>query len=141
MEIKIVTPNGVVYNNNAKSITMPTRNGVITVLEDHQPLVSILEPGEIVIKNESEEDVLISVSSGLVEVHEGNIVYVIADTAELAEYIDIERAEDAAKKAQEELAKLDKLQDIDFAKLQASIDKEMARVNVGKKYRNLRRRI
>lgn len=140
MQIKVVTPNGVIYDKKAISITLPTKTGVITVLEDHQPLVSILEAGEILIIESEEDQKFMSVSSGLIEIQNGSLVYIMADTAERAEEIDLERAEEAVAKAKAELEKVYALEDIDFARLQASIDKELARVNVGRKYRNLRRR-
>lgn len=141
MNIKVVTPEGVIYDKKAVSITLPTTSGVITVLDDHQPLVSLLAAGEISIKEEDEkEETLISVSTGIVEVQSESIIYIMADTAERAEDIDIKRSEEAVRRAQEEMERADELEDIDFARLQAVIDREMARIQVGSKYRDLKRR-
>lgn len=141
MEIKIVTPKGVIYDKRAVSITLPTNSGVITVLDDHQPLVSLLTAGEIAIKEEGEDtETLLSVSTGIIEVQPESIIYIMADTAESAEDIDINRAEEAMKRTKEELEKKDTLEDMDFAKLEALIEKEMARIQVGNKFKDLRSR-
>lgn len=62
---------------------------------------------------------------------------VLADNAERAEEIDVARAEEARQRAEEEMAKIKNVQDVDFAKLQAIIDREMNRLRVARKYKNL----
>ena len=64
-------------------------------------------------------------------------VYVMADAAERAEHIDVDRAEDARKRAEDLMKKQSNLADIDFARIQAKMEKELARISVGKKYRKL----
>ena len=92
-------------------------------------------------EKEDDEEYLISVSNGIIEVQPDSKIYILADTAERAEDIDIKMAEDAMKSAQRELSKKEEsMEDIDFARLQAVIDRELARIQVGKKYRDLRRR-
>ena len=61
-------------------------------------------------------------------------LYIVADTAERAEQIDIARAE-AARQRAEELMKQQQIADVDYARIQAKLEKELARVRVGKKYR------
>lgn len=140
MEIIIATPNGVIYDKKAVSITIPTESGIITVLDEHQPMISLLKAGEIIINEEyNNNEFLLSVSTGLLEIQPESHIYIMADTAERAEDIDIKLAEDAMLKAKKELEKSDHIEDVDFARLQAMIDKELARITVGRKYRGLRR--
>ncbi|MBP9758414.1 ATP synthase F1 subunit epsilon [Candidatus Dojkabacteria bacterium] len=140
MEIIIATPNGVIYDKKALSITIPTESGVITVLDEHQPMISLLRAGEIIINEESNgADYLLSVSTGVLEVQPESHIYIMADTAERAEDIDIQLAEEAMLKAKKELERLEHIEDVDFARLQAMIDKELARVTVGRKYKGLKR--
>ncbi len=136
MNFKIVTPDGVIYEGLIESVSLPTANGEITVLPHHIPLISVIKPGEIRITKDA--NVFgVAVSSGVLEVRESNEVIIIADTAERAEHIDIERAEIARKRA-EELMQQEKFEDdIQFARLQAQMEKELARLKVGKKYRNI----
>ncbi|OGH60124.1 MAG: ATP synthase F1 subunit epsilon [Candidatus Magasanikbacteria bacterium RIFCSPHIGHO2_01_FULL_33_34] len=136
LEFKIVTPDGVIYNDKVEKVTVPTTSGEITILPMHMPLVSILKAGELVAYKDG-NSVAMSVASGIVEIQSNNKVYIMADTAERAEHIDIERAEVARKRAEELMAQKDMSMDVDFARLQATIERELARINVGKKYKKI----
>lgn len=136
MNFKIVTPDGVIYEDEIESVSLPTALGEITVLPHHIPLISVIKIGEIRIVKGGQE-LGVAVSSGVLEVRESNEVIVIADTAERAEHIDVERAEQARKRAEELMTQEKFEDDIQFASLQAQMEKELARIKVGKKYRNI----
>lgn len=137
LTLKIVTPDGVTYDSAADSVSLPTAAGEITVLPHHIPLVTVLKAGEVRIKTPAQEFAL-SVSSGVVEIRPGSVVYVLAETAERAENIDLARAEAARARAAELMASQERLDDEDFARLTASLEKELVRLRVGRKYRNVR---
>lgn len=137
MEFKIVTPHGVTYDDTIEKVTVPTRAGMITILPNHAALVSVLCPGEMVIYKEGSSSVSVAVASGILEIRPTGEVYVMADSAERAEHIDIARAEEARMRAEELMKKQDQIADIDFARLQAKMEKELARISVGNKYRKL----
>lgn len=134
IDFKIVKPEGVVYEDMIEKVTIPTLAGEITILEEHSPLVSVLATGVITIKKKDFE-VNLAVSGGILEIRQDSKVYVMADSAERAEEIDLERAEQARLRAEKLLQEKNKLEDVDFAKLQAIIEREMNRIHVGKKYR------
>lgn len=137
LSFKIVTPEKTVYQNSGVlQVSLPTLNGEITVLPNHIPLVTVLKAGELKLKDNA-GDHIIAVAGGFVEVKGENQIVVLADNAERAEEIDVTRAEDARKRAEEEMAKIKNVQDVDFAKLQAIIDREMNRIRVAHKYKNL----
>jgi len=136
IHFKIATPEKVIYENDVFKISIPTTTGEITILPHHIPLVSIVQAGELKIADELGEQV-IAVSSGFVEIKANNEVIILADNAERAELIDIERAEAARKRAEEEMQKVKSQEGVDYAKLQAIIDREMNRVRIGKKYKKL----
>lgn len=137
INFKIVTPDGVVYEDMVEQVTVPTTSGEITILPNHIPLVSVLKAGELKLQKDKVE-LGIAVSGGIVENKAGNKLYIMADTAERAEHIDIERAEEARKRAEELLKQKENVADVDFARLQANIERELARVKVAKKYRKLK---
>ena len=87
LKFRIVTPERVVFEEEVGQVTMMTRNGEITVLPHHLPLVTILEPGELRYKKNNEEHFL-AVSGGFVEVKSDNTLSILADTAERADEID-----------------------------------------------------
>ncbi len=134
MEFKIVTPNGIVYEDTVDKVAIPTKLGDIVVLEKHAPIVSVLRAGELVIHKDKNE-IPLAIAGGVLEVRPTGEVYVMADAAERAEEIDLERAEAARARAEELMKQKDAALNIDFARLQAKIEKEMARLTVGKKYR------
>ena len=79
----------------------------------------------------------LAVSQGVLEVRSGNKVVVLTDTAERAEHIDLDVAEAARARAEEVMKGMKNVEDVDFARVQASLEREMARLRVGKKYRKL----
>ena len=137
MQLKIVTPDGVVYEDSVDEVVLPTTTGQIGVLPNHTAMVSRLTAGEIEVKKKG-ESVGIAVSTGFLEIRPGNEIYIVADTAERAEHIDLERAEAAHRRAEELLRQEHNIEDIEFAKVQAQIEKEFARLGVAKKYRNIK---
>ena len=98
-KLKLVSPDGVKYDQDATEVLLPTPNGQIAILADHASLVTVLKPGEIVIKNANKEDYL-STDGGTVEVH-NNLVKILADTAERAESLDEMAIVEAQKKAKD----------------------------------------
>lgn len=137
LKLKIATPEKVIYENEINQVSIPTMDGEITVLPDHLPLISVLKAGEMRIKDKEGEQIL-AVSGGFLEVRGQNEIVILADNAERATEIDIDRAEQARLRAEEMMKQTKAGEDVDFAKLQAMIDREMNRVRVGKKYKKTR---
>lgn len=134
IKFKIVTPEGSVYEDEVSQCTIPTMSGEITVLPNHIPLVSILKTGEIRFIDK-DGDHAIALAGGFLEVRGNNELIILADNAERAEEIDIERAEEARKRAEELLKQSENEADVDFARIQAMMDREMNRIKVGKKWK------
>lgn len=138
LKLKIATPEKVIYENEIFQVSIPTMDGEITVLPNHVPLVSVLKAGEMKIVDKEGEQIL-AVSGGFLEVRGQNEIVILADNAERATEIDIERAEQARLRAEEMMKKVKATEDVDFARLQAMMDREMNRIRVGKKYKKLNR--
>ena len=136
LNFKIVTPEGVVYQDEIAQATIPTMDGEITILPDHVPLVSILKTGELRVKDKEGEHVM-ALAGGFLEMRGNNELVLLADNAERAEHIDVDRAEQARKRAEELMKQADNVADVDFAKLQAMIDREMNRIRVARKYKDV----
>ena len=131
---KIVTPDGVIYEDDIVKVTIPTQAGEITLLPEHAPLVSVLKPGEVnIFKDGSNID--LAVSTGILEIRPSGEIFILADTAERAEHIDIDRAEEARKRAEKLLKEHKDVEDVAYAKIMAKMEKELARISVGRKYR------
>ncbi|MFO7806861.1 MAG: ATP synthase F1 subunit epsilon [Candidatus Moraniibacteriota bacterium] len=139
--LKVATPERIVLEEEIEQITLPTQEGVITVLPDHIPLITNLVSGVAAVVSGGELKEM-AISGGFLELH-NNELTILADTAEKADEIDIERAEEARKKAIEQ--KQDKrkfLDETQFATVLSKIEKESARIKLAKRYqRRSKRRI
>lgn len=134
LHFQIATPERVVFDaREVEAITLPTKQGEITVLPDHLPLVASLVPGEVRVKI-SGQDVLMAVSGGFIEVKPGKVV-VLADTAERAEEIDEKRAAEARERAHKLMQQERVAEETDYAALAAKLEKELARLKVVRKHR------
>jgi F-type H+-transporting ATPase subunit epsilon len=132
IKFKIVTPERTVFEDVISQATLPTTDGEITILPNHRSYISSLNPGELMVKKDNEE-ILISISGGFIEFH-GNELIVLADTAERAEEIDLKRAEEARKKAEELKDQAISMDEEEYARVAAAIQKESARIKVARKH-------
>lgn len=133
IKFKIVTPERTVYDAEVDQATLPVANGYVTILPKHYNYIAALKPGEIILKNDGKE-ILMVTSGGFIEFKD-DILIVLADTAEHASEIDVKRAEETARRRAEEL-KNEKvtMSEMEYAKVAAAIEKEWARVRVAKKH-------
>ncbi|MDD5590153.1 MAG: ATP synthase F1 subunit epsilon [Candidatus Portnoybacteria bacterium] len=136
IKFQIVTPERLLMEEEITQVTVPTRQGEITVLPEHLPLVASLAPGVLGIRLKNGEAEVTSVSGGFIEVQKGKIV-ILADTAERGHEIDIDRAQEAKKRAEELKTKAEHFDEKQFADLASRIEKELARTKAAKKWKIL----
>lgn len=132
MHVSIITPERIVFSDSVESITLPTQEGEITVLENHIPLVGIVQPGELIIRK-NQEIIPLAISGGIIQVGKAAVA-ILADTAEHVEEIVEERAQEARRRAEKIIAEK-KLDASEYATLSAKIEKELARIKVAKKWK------
>lgn len=138
MRCEVVTAERVVYSDDVNMVIAPGIEGVMGILPHHAPLITALTYGELVIRKEGEEDVLMAIGGGFMEVR-GDRVTILADSAERAEEIDEARAEAARRRAEERLRERAR-EDIDFARAEAALRRSLVRLRVAEKARQRRRR-
>jgi len=102
LNLEVVTPHRTVLVEDVDSVTLPGIEGELGILPEHIPLLTTLDTGIMSYKNSSGNTQAIAVHWGYAQV-EGNSVRVLAELAETADEIDIERAKDAEKKARDNL--------------------------------------
>ena len=138
IDFEITTPEKTIYKDRIDLAVIPTKDGEITVLPNHIPLISILVPaGELRLKKGTEE-ILIMISGGFLEVQKENKIIILADTAERAEDIDEIRAEEARKKAEKLLE--EKREDVEIADLKATLAQSLMRLKIVKKHQTKKKR-
>ena len=98
IQLEVATPDRQVVHESVDAVTVPGKRGYLGVLPGHSPLLSELAPGEIVYTSAGSKHYL-AVSWGFAEVLPDRVI-VLAQTAELAEEIDLERAEQALTRAE-----------------------------------------
>lgn len=113
LQLDIVSATGAVYSGQADEVIAPASEGEIAVLPSHAPLITTLRPGELLIRNGKDETSL-AISGGFLEVV-NNKMTVLADQAEEASAIDLAKADEALRLAQQRVAELPKDQDLDKA--------------------------
>lgn len=104
IRLRIVTPVKELYNDDATMVIMRGTDGDLGILKGHQPLTTTLAYGHLKIKN-GENEVVATLFGGFVDV-QPDIVTILTDSAEWIGDIDIERAREAKKRAEERLKNL-----------------------------------
>ena len=137
MKFQIITPERTVSSDEVEQVSLPTLDGEITILQHHIPLVTILKAGELKYKKNGEE-LSLAVSGGFVEVRDDGSVVVLADTAEHAAEIDLTRAEAAKERAAKLMSEARHEEHVGYEALESQIEKELARIRVGNKYRKIK---
>jgi len=137
IKFEIVTPERVVLRAEVLQISVPTTTGEITVLPDHIPLVSILQPGVIEVKRLDNVREVMSVSGGFIEVMKDKVV-ILADTAERADELDEALVKEAQERAAELKQNAKALDDVQFIEVTAKLEKELARLRAVNRWRRLK---
>lgn len=133
LSLKIVTPEGVVLEEEVAQVTLPVEEGEVTVLPEHIPYIGSLEAGEATLTHSDGSESFFALSGGFVE-FDHNTLTVLADTAERAEAIDIERALAAKKRAEELRNQAIDMTEEEYARVAAALEKELARLKVARKH-------
>jgi F-type H+-transporting ATPase subunit epsilon len=125
--LEIVTPERLLTKEWVDEVTAPGSEGEFGVLPGHTPFLTTLKIGEISYRK-NRETRYIAVSWGYVEVGPSKIT-ILAETAEMAEEIDIKMAEEARARALAILAKKD-AEEKEFKKAEATLEKALVRMQV-----------
>jgi len=128
IRLDVVTPYGLVLSEDVDELTATGSEGEFSVLPGHVPFVTTLNIGMLIIKKDGKTE-YIFVSSGYAEVAFDKVV-VLADSAERAEDIDINRAIAARQRAEERLRQAEK---IDFGRATAAIERATIRIQTAEK--------
>jgi F-type H+-transporting ATPase subunit epsilon len=131
IKVEIVTPSKTAYEGNVKSITIPGTKGSFQVLYNHAPLMSSFEIGFIKIEDQSGTRTNYATSGGTVEVLHNKVV-VLAETFESKNEIDIERAEQARKRAEQRLKRETNEKEIDVLRAELALKRALNRLKLAK---------
>ena len=132
LDIEIVTAEKTIFSGQASLIQIPGIEGELGILPSHAPIITELDPGEVLIKNEKEVLSLV-LSGGFVEVFNDRVT-ILADAAERTNEIDIEKTKEAIEKAEKIVES--KGSDIDIQKALFVIRASKAQLRVANRRRS-----
>ena len=128
-KLQIVTPDGLVFDDEVENIILRTVNGDVGILANHADYVASLEIGKARVKQDGKYREA-SCNGGTLTVTDGK-VRVIAFSFEWADKIDMQRALDAKRRAEEALAK--KKSDYDVTRAKIKLKRALSRISVAQK--------
>jgi len=132
--LEVVTPQRLMVSEEVDEVVAPGSEGYFGVLPGHLPFITTLKIGELTYRKGREERHL-AVSWGYAEVRPDKVI-ILADVAERAEEIDIERAEAARRRAEERLSRWSRGDEtIDLARAQGALQRALTRLSVAYKGR------
>ncbi len=129
LQLEIVTPERLVEKDTVEEIQIPGRNGYLGILPGHAPLITELGVGEITYKA-SGMQFHVAVAWGFAEVLPDKVT-ILAETAERAQDIDVERARKSKERAEERLRSASG--EVDYQRALVALDRANARLEVAEK--------
>ena len=136
--LKIITPEKVIYDQQVHEVILPTKDGQAGILAEHAPYMAPLNADELVIFEEESRDpehiISMAIDFGLAEFSDNQLTILVGE-AEPAAEIDLALAEQAKKRAQELMK--EQIDDEDeYAHALALLEHEIAKIKVANKYRH-----
>ncbi|MBD5477951.1 MAG: ATP synthase F1 subunit epsilon [Lachnospiraceae bacterium] len=125
-KLRIITPDRVFYEGNAKMVEFNTTEGEIGVLPGHIPMTVVIKPGILTI-TEEEETKTAALHAGFVEILQDSVT-VLAEIVEWPTEIDTERAEAARQRAEERIK--NHTPETDMARAETALLRAMARISI-----------
>lgn len=137
IQCEIVSQDRMVWEGDADIVVVPGVGGEMGVLPNHAPLLSTLKFGILKVRTKDQEQVF-TIAGGVIEV-QPDLITVLADSAENVAEIDVARAEDARKRA-EDILKEGPPQDTDaYLKLEAALRRSNLRLEAVRRFRGGKR--
>jgi F-type H+-transporting ATPase subunit epsilon len=133
IHLEIVTPDRQVVRDSVTEVSVPGKEGELGILPGHAPLLSLLKVGELSYVQKKLTHYL-CINWGFVEVLPDRVI-VLAQTAERAEEIDLDRARKAKERAEERLKKVSDF-DIDMERARVALERSLVRIQVAGKARD-----
>ncbi len=131
LRLEIITAERQILADNVNAVVAPGIEGELGILPHHAPLMTMLKPGELLIRKDGEE-IYLAVSGGFLEVRPDKVI-ILADACERAEEIDIARAEEAKRRAEERLKS--RPSGVDVGRAEAALRRALARLKVAERRR------
>jgi F-type H+-transporting ATPase subunit epsilon len=130
-KLEIVTAERMVFSEEVSALIAWGMEGQLGILPHHAPLMTMLQPGDLMIRKDKEEEYL-AISGGFLEVRPDKVI-ILADACERVDEIDIARAEEAKRRAQETMKAAPLT--AQAASAEAALRRSLARLKVAERKR------
>ncbi|KAA9027819.1 F0F1 ATP synthase subunit epsilon [Niallia endozanthoxylica] len=130
IKVSVVTPDGPVYESDVEMISTKAQSGELGILPGHIPMVAPLQIGSVRLKNGSNTE-FVAVTGGLLEVRPDQVT-ILAQAAETAEDIDLDRAMQAKQRAEQRLNE-SRQTNVDFQRAELALKRAVNRINVSRR--------
>jgi F-type H+-transporting ATPase subunit epsilon len=134
LQLVVVTPERQLLSESITEVQLPGADGYLGVLPGHAPLITELGIGELTYRTTSGQSGLLAVVRGFAEVLPDR-VSVLAEMAERAEDIDLNRAQEALKRVRERIAAGG--ENIDWDRASAALQRALVRIQVVSKHQGI----
>jgi F-type H+-transporting ATPase subunit epsilon len=131
LHLQIVSADRSLVDETVDEVQIPGANGYLGILPGHTPLLTTLEVGQLWYRKGAEK-IYLAIAFGFAEVQPDRVT-ILAQTAERADEIDVARAEQSKKRAEERLAR--PTVDMDFERARIALLKALARLNAASRAR------
>ncbi|WP_214759618.1 F0F1 ATP synthase subunit epsilon [Exiguobacterium sp. s146] len=128
LHVNVVTPDGAAYEGEARMVIAKSVTGELGILPKHIPMVTPLDISVLKLRHEDGGRTLIALSGGFMEVRPDTVT-ILAETAEMAETIDYDRASAAKVRAERRLQDT-KLSDLEFRRAELALKKAINRLSI-----------
>lgn len=134
IHVDLITPERQVFSDDVDYIAAPTLDGSIGILPNHAPLLTQLGLGDLSLKK-GDNVSHVAITGGFLEVQKGSHVSIFAETAELAEEIDLERARLELERVKNELKNDQQNEKFDYAAAEAALARAILRIKIAENRR------
>ncbi len=136
IKLEIVTVERILYSDDVDMVIAPGAEGVMGILPHHVSLLTALNYGELIVRKKGEDDQSFAIGGGFMEVLPDKVT-VLADVAERADEINIQRAQEARDRTKN-LIESGNLSMDDLVRAEAAIRRAMLRLKIAQKRRGSR---
>jgi len=137
LKLKIITPEKLILEEIVDQVTLPTKEGEITILPDHISLVSRLASGDVV-AYVNEEYIPMAVAGGFIEIKKNNNITEVAILADFAEHVNdlsYDKIQEAKARAEELKKQMENKDHVDFEYFEAELERSLTRIKIADKWR------
>lgn len=134
IQCDIITQERTVYSEQADYVSLPGTEGMMGILPNHAPLLTALAFGEVMVRKDGDEEYF-AIGGGFAEVRPDQVI-ILADSAEHADEINVERARMARERAEEAMKEGVPGDSAAYAQIDAALRRAQIRLDVGRRRRH-----